>query len=139
MKIVLMAAIALCCTAVGGNAETYRWTDDQGVVNFTDSLEAVPTKYRHKVLKGPDITTRDPRINEEVKQQEERARKEEASRPPVAVTPDYVPAPPTVAPTKTESDELPPGRTRSQKIRDNIERRKVEEEMTQQPDSQQPQ
>jgi len=131
MKIVVMTAIALCCTAVGGNAETYRWTDDQGVVNFTDSLEAVPAKYRHKVLKGPDITTRDPRINEEVKQQEERARQEEASRPPVTTTPDYVPPPTEVAPPKVESDDLPPGRTRSQKIRDNIERRKTEEEKAQ--------
>jgi hypothetical protein len=125
--------------AAGGNAATYRWIDDQGVVNFTDNLEAVPTKYRHKVLKGPDITTRDPRISEEVKQQEERARKEDASHPPVVTTPDYVPAPAEVAPPKVESDELPPGRTRSQKIKDNIERRKAEEEKIQQPDSQQPQ
>ncbi|WP_168206077.1 DUF4124 domain-containing protein [Geobacter sp. FeAm09] len=138
MKIVAMAAIALCCAAAGGNAATYRWTDDQGVLNFTDSLETVPAKYRHRVLKGPDITTRDPRISEEVKQQEERARQEQAAQPPVATTPDYMPAqPPEAAPAKVESDELPPGRTRSQKIRDNMERRKAEEEKAQQSGSQQ--
>ncbi|KAB0671830.1 DUF4124 domain-containing protein [Oryzomonas sagensis] len=137
MKIVAMAAIALCCTVAGGNAQTYRWIDDQGVVNFTDSLEAVPAKYRHKVLKGPDITTRDPRIKEEIQQQEERARQEDASRPPVTTTPDYVPPPMEIAPPKVESDELPPGRTRSQKILDNIERRKAEEEKAQQSGSQQ--
>ena len=139
MKIVIIAVIALCCTASGGNAATYRWTDDQGVVNFTDSLDAVPAKYRHKVLKEPDITIRDPQIGEEVKRQEEKARREQASQPPVITTPDYVPSPPEVAPPKVESDELPPGRTKSQKIRDNIERRKAEEEKAQQPDSQQSQ
>jgi hypothetical protein len=44
----------------------------------------------------------------------------------MVITPDYVPPTPppqVVTPVKPESDELPPGRTKSQKIRDNIERR----------------
>lgn len=139
MRTLTIAAVTLFCAATGANALTYRWTDDQGVVNFTDSLEAVPAKYRHKVVKESDITTSDPRIREEVRQEEERARQEEKTRPPVVTTPDYVPPPPEVAPPKVESDELPPGRTRSQKIRDNIERRKAEEEKAQQSGGQQSQ
>jgi len=135
----LAIAVALWCVAGGADALTYRWTDDQGVVNFTDSLEAVPPRYRHKVVKEPDITTSDPRVREELRQQEERARQDEASRPPVETTPDYVPPPPEVAPAKAESGELPPGRTRSQKIKDNIERRKAEEENAQQPEGRQSQ
>lgn len=139
MRAFIIAAVILWCAATGADAQTYRWTDDQGVVNFTDSMEAVPPKYRHKVVKGADITTSDPRIKEEVERQEERARREEASPPTVVTTPDYVPSPPEVAPPRAESDELPPGRTRSQKIRDNIERRKAEEEKNRQSESQQSQ
>ena len=139
MRSLAIAAVALCCTVTGASALTYRWTDDNGEVNFTDSLETVPARYRHKAVKEPDITTSDPRIREEVRQQEERARQEEASQPPVVTTPDYVPPPLKVAPPKVEGDELPPGRTRSQKIRDNIERRKAEEEKARQSGSQQSQ
>ena len=116
----------ILCSAAVVNAATYKWTSDQGVVSFTDNLDEVPAKYRHKVIKQEDITTRTPQIREEVRQQEERAQQEEASHPPMVITPDYVPtspAPAVTAPTNPESDELPPGRTKSQKIRDNIERR----------------
>jgi hypothetical protein len=126
MKIVILASMTLMCLVAVANGQTYRWTDDRGVVSFTDNLNDVPAKYRQKVIKQEDITIRNPQVREELKQQEERAHQEEVSHPPVVITPEYVPPPllaPQVAPPKPESDELPPGRTKSQKIRDNIERR----------------
>jgi hypothetical protein len=126
MKRTIIFPLLILCSAAVVNAATYKWTSDQGVVSFTDNLDEVPAKYRHKVIKQEDITTRNPRIREEVKQQEERAQQEEASHPPMTLTPDIVPVSPppqVVTPTKPESDDLPPGRTKSQKIRDNIERR----------------
>ncbi len=135
MKIFIMTVCVILATALTAPAQTYRWTDGQGVLHFTDSLESVPAKYRKKVVTEADITIRDPKIREEVRQQEERARKEEKSRPRIATTPVYVPAPPPVVvkPVTPVSDELPPGRTKSQRIRDNIERRTADEEKASQP------
>jgi Domain of unknown function (DUF4124) len=124
-RAIMLSLLILCCAAVV-DAATYKWIDDKGVISFSDNLEKVPTKYRHKVIKQEDITNRNPRVREELKQQKERARQEEVSHPPMVITPDYVPPTPpplVVTPAKPESDELPPGRTKSQKIRDNIERR----------------
>ena len=126
MKRALILPLLIICSAAAVDAATYKWTNDKGVVSFTDNLDEVPAKFRQGVIKQEDITTRNPRIREEVKQQEERAQQEEASHPPMAITPDYVPTSPlhpAVTPAKPESDELPPGRTKSQKIRDNIEKR----------------
>jgi hypothetical protein len=122
----ILATMTIMCLVAVANSQTYRWTDDRGVVSFSDDLNDVPAKYRQKVIKQEDITIRNPQVREELKQQEERARQEEASHPPVAITPEYVPPPlppPQITPARPESDELPPGRTKSQKIRDNIERR----------------
>jgi hypothetical protein len=125
----MITACVILSTALTSSALTYRWTDVQGVIHFTDNLESVPAKYRQKVVTGGDITIRDPKINEEVKQQEERARREESSQPRIETTPDYVPAPlpVEVKPAAPMGDELPPGRTKSQRIRDNIEQRKTNE------------
>jgi len=128
-RIVIVTALILC-GVVYANADTYTWTDDKGVVSFTDDPTVVPPKYRGKMKKGEDITIHNPKVQQDLKEQEERARQEETNRPGIALTPDYVPPPkrPVVAePPKGDADELPPGRTRSQKIRDNIERREAEE------------
>lgn len=39
------------------HADTYKWVDSQGVVNFTDNLDAVPRKYRKKVQVTPSEGT----------------------------------------------------------------------------------
>ena len=117
-------------TALSVNAETYTWTDDKGVASFTDDPALIPPKYRGKVKKGADITIRNPKVQQELKDQEERARREEINRPHIVPTPDYVPQPippPVAEPRKPATDELPPGRTKSERIRDNIERRGSEE------------
>lgn len=130
MNLIAFVLAAILCGALSAGAETYSWTDEQGVVSFTDDPTRIPLKYRTKVNKGEDITIQNPKVQQELKAQEERARQEEMNRPPVVVTPDYVPPPlppPVAVPSRSESDELPPGRTKSQRIRDNIERREAEE------------
>lgn len=118
----MILATALIC-----NAQTYRWTDDRGVTYFTDSPESVPAKYRKKMKTGPGITIRDPGIKEELQLQQQRAIQEEANSPHVEISPD--PEPRTVQKESTPVKiEEPPPRTKSQKIRDNIERRRLEEE-----------
>lgn len=129
MKLVIITA----CLLLGGtafvSAETYRWTDERGVIHFTDSSESIPAKYRKQVKTGEDITIRNPKVQEELKQQEQRAL-EDAARPRINPTPDYLPGQqplPQAAPTPSASDELPPGRTKSQRIQDNI-RQRVQDE-----------
>jgi hypothetical protein len=42
--------------SVPAGAAMYEWTDDKGVVNFTDNPDSIPAKYRKKALKRPSIT-----------------------------------------------------------------------------------
>ncbi len=44
---ILLLSVAVCVLAAGAaSAEMWRYTDDAGVTNFTDSLERVPPAYR---------------------------------------------------------------------------------------------
>jgi hypothetical protein len=125
---IVIVLVMFLCSVPSVNAETYRWTDDKGVVSFTDDPGMVPAKYRLKAQKGEDITIRNPKVQQELKVQEERARQQESSRARIAPPPDYVPPPlPAVVVPKSNSEELPPGRPKSQRIRENIERREAEE------------
>ena len=130
MKLLVLTLCLMFGGVVSIHAETYRWNDEQGVIHFTDSPESIPKKYRNQVKTGEDITIRNPKVQEDLKQQEQRAR-DDAARPRIYPTPDYVPAqqplPQVVVPSGSASDELPPGRTKSQRIQDNINRREAEE------------
>ena len=129
MKSTVVFAFSILLAAVPASSQTYHWTDRNGTEHFTDNPESIPAKLRDRIVTSGDITTNDPNIREELRLQAERARQDAASRPAVVVTPDYVPPPQQViTPPQPPSDELPPGRTKSQRIRDNIERRKAEEE-----------
>lgn len=44
MKIII--TIFALCLAQSAGAEVYEWVDDRGVVNFTDSLEKIPPRYK---------------------------------------------------------------------------------------------
>ena len=130
MKFSMLFFLLALLSALPAAAETYKWTDSKGVVNFTDNPAAIPPKYRGKAKAREDITIRNPKVQKELKEQEERARQNELATPRIVPTPDNAPPPtPPLQATKppTASDELPPGRTKSQRIRDNIERREQEE------------
>ena len=47
-KIVVVAAVALMMS-VPAFAETYKWMDEKGVLNFTDDYAKVPEKYLQRV------------------------------------------------------------------------------------------
>lgn len=128
MKVLAITGL-LACLAIAADAQTYRWTDSQGVIHFTDSYESVPSGYRDTVGKEEDITVRNPKIREEVRQEEERARLEEASRPRVAPQPEVAPPPP--APVKPTAEEERPPRPKSVRVRENVERREAEEKAQQ--------
>jgi len=131
-RIAIVLAMVLCSVS-SVNADTYRWTDNKGVVNFTDDPGGIPDRYRIKAQKGEDITIRNPKVQQELKAQEEKARQEENNRPRIVPTPDYVPPPlPVAVSPKSDSDVLPPGRPKSQRIRENVERREAEEKALQQ-------
>lgn len=50
--LVMLLFLALATTAA--HAAIYEWTDDSGVVNFTDNQNEIPEKYRGKASKRPD-------------------------------------------------------------------------------------
>lgn len=47
-RVILTAALLVFSQAAA--AETYRWVDDSGAMNFTEDLGKVPKKYRKKAL-----------------------------------------------------------------------------------------
>jgi hypothetical protein len=129
MNRIMIVTVMFLCSVVSANADTYTWKDDKGIVNYTDDPGLIPPRYREKAQKRDDITISNPKVRQEIQEQQERARREEINRTRIVPTPDYVPPPPpaVVESTKPATDELPPGRTKSQRIRDNIKRRAIEE------------
>lgn len=143
MKRTILISTLILGSALFAAGETYKWTDDRGVIHFSDDNSNIPRRYRSRVKTMEDITIRNPSIQQGLKEREEKASKEEkekqhsepAPSPPPPPAPSVAPLP-TVQPQITQpatstSDELPPGRTKSQRIRDNIERRKAEEKAQQ--------
>lgn len=47
-------------------AETYRWTDEAGNMQFTDNPASVPTRYRSRMTVDEDITLANPEVRESV-------------------------------------------------------------------------
>lgn len=86
--VVLYLILCGVTTAVGA---TYQWTDDKGVINYTDDLNSVPSKYRSTVKKRDDITTRDPKVRQELLEQERRARQDELNSPRIQPSPNVAP------------------------------------------------
>jgi hypothetical protein len=44
-------------------AETYRWVDEKGTVNFTQDYGSIPEKYRDQVKEKPDEPGVEPKLN----------------------------------------------------------------------------
>ena len=123
MKRTILISALILGSALFAAGETYKWTDDRGVIHFSDDSSSIPRRYRNRVKTTDDITIRNPGVQQDLKEREEKAR--------IAPAPDSAPAstpqPQITQPPTSTSDELPPGRTKSQRIRDNIERRNAEE------------
>ncbi len=49
MRMIRFSTILLCLLIAGpASAVTYTWTDDRGVIGFTEDLGSIPLKYRKK-------------------------------------------------------------------------------------------
>jgi len=55
MKRTIILSLLILCSAAVADAETYKWTDDQGVVSSTDDPAQILSRYRSKALKVEDI------------------------------------------------------------------------------------
>ncbi len=50
-------AVMLCAWwACSAWAETYRWTDDAGVIHFSDSFDKIPSRYQQKATVDNDMS-----------------------------------------------------------------------------------
>ena len=54
---VLMAVILSVWVAGFAQAETYRWTDDAGVVHFSDNYAKIPFRYQQKATVENDMSS----------------------------------------------------------------------------------
>lgn len=61
MKLTLMI---LCCAAAV-EAQVYTWTDDQGVVTYTDNPALIPTRYSGHTQDGERVTIHRPTAQKE--------------------------------------------------------------------------
>lgn len=57
MKQLIIALAVVTGFSGAARADTYRWVDDKGVVNFTDNPDLIPSKYRKRVRKSPSMTS----------------------------------------------------------------------------------
>jgi hypothetical protein len=69
MKKAMIYTMLIICSTAAANAETYRWTDDQGVIGFTDDPGQIPFKYRSTAHSGDDITVHGSAVQQESAQQ----------------------------------------------------------------------
>ena len=87
MRSIFAVAIILLF-AVPVFAETYKWVDDRGTVNFADDLGSVPKKYRKKVKvlggdegNAPQVTEIEEPTKGKAKGEEMAPHKEQAAQP----------------------------------------------------------
>lgn len=67
MKRIMILLLIILCSAAVAVAETYKWTNDQGVVGFTDDPSMIPSQYRSKALKGENTTIRSTKVQKELR------------------------------------------------------------------------
>lgn len=109
MKRTIILTLLVLCSAAMADAETYKWTDGQGVVSFTDNPALIPHRYRSKALKMKDKPT--------AREQEEKTLQYELTTPPDVTTDESVkptPAPPSMKqpipePLGDQPKPTPPG------------------------------
>jgi hypothetical protein len=52
MKRIILFLVVAATTATAVHAETYRWTDQEGTIHISDSLQSVPAPYRKSAQAG---------------------------------------------------------------------------------------
>ena len=79
MKLPIILSLLILCNAAVADADTYKWTNAQGVVSYTDDPASIPPIYRRTALKVEGLSTH-------TRQQEEKALRDELTTP-LQVTP----------------------------------------------------
>ena len=62
MKRIILFSLLLLCSAALVKAEIYTWTDEQGVVTYTDNPARIPSRYGTRAQSGEIITIRSPTV-----------------------------------------------------------------------------
>jgi hypothetical protein len=62
---ILIFPLVILFSAAVVDAEIYSWTDDQGVVTFTDNPARIPSRYSSSAQKGEDNIIRIPKVRKE--------------------------------------------------------------------------
>jgi len=85
MKQIMLFLLIILCSTSGAVAETYKWTNDQGVVGFTDDPSMIPSQYRSKALKGENTTIRSTKVQKELRKKKGTKRQGEIRKPRILV------------------------------------------------------
>ena len=88
MKRFMILPLLILCSAAAADGGTYKWTDDQGVVSFTDDPALIPSRYRSKAVKAKDVTSRDPEVLQELMEEVEMPRQDKSATPRAVTTAD---------------------------------------------------
>jgi len=56
-SIIIMATAAFILVSNAANAEFYQYTDDKGVVHYTDNFATIPEQYRSQIASHPEAAT----------------------------------------------------------------------------------
>ena len=97
MKRTMILPLLILCVAAAADGGTYKWTNDQGVVSFTDNPALIPSRYRSKAVKAVDNASRDPKVLEELKEEVERPNQDKSATQRAVTTADSEQAAPPAA------------------------------------------
>jgi len=73
VSLLLANLTVVAAGAVAARAETYHWTDSQGIMHFSDNPASVPQSQKVKVQRREDITTLNPEVRGSLEQSRRRA------------------------------------------------------------------
>jgi Domain of unknown function (DUF4124) len=79
MKRAMILPLLIICSAAAANGGTYKWTDDQGVVSFTDDPSLIPSRYHKKAVKVQDVPSRDPKVLQELREEVDKPRQDKST------------------------------------------------------------
>lgn len=69
MKRIIVFTLVLLCGAAVANTEIYTWTDDQGVVTFTDNPDRLSSRYSSKAQREENVIIRPPTVQKKIRKQ----------------------------------------------------------------------
>jgi hypothetical protein len=93
----MILPLLILCSAATADGGTYKWTDYQGVVSFTDNPVLIPSRYRGKAVKAENDTNRDLKVLQELREEVEKPNQDKSATSRVVTTADSEQAAPPAA------------------------------------------